>query len=239
MVLTAFLKNPTFLHDREAMLMHKLIYDCRLAFAEVETRLQVLTGEVDHDGFDVMLDDGDTRKQFQVKTVYGKASTWKLHRRLLRPTSDEADNFAYESSPAGIGIGGGFILQELAVSPTGGMSVKYYYTDLFILRAFDLDLLHLRGAKKDRKAGDLFHALERGHGTIAIPKCALFPAKDAVDLLALAGFNTARSSLWRFWLKGISALKGGFVLEKDVRLPGSEAYVRGLITEKLTELRAR
>ena len=136
-----FFEGKEFLHDREAMLMHKLIYDCRLAFAKLESRLQVLTGEVDHDGFDVVFDDGDIWKRFQVKTAFGSTASWEIHKRLLRPTHEVADYFGYEASPEGIGLGGGVILQELEITPPGDLAVKYCYTDLDILRAFNLGIV--------------------------------------------------------------------------------------------------
>jgi hypothetical protein len=237
MGLDAFLRTPGFLHDREAMLMHKLIYDCRLALAEKECRLQVLTGEVDHDGYDVVFDDGDYRKQFQVKVVYSGITTWSLHRRLFRPTPDLADWFAFESSPEGIGIDGGFILQELDISPSNELIVKYHYTDLFVLRAFDFGLISTDKPEKDEVVRALFYDLKKGHGNIDIPKTALVPVKNATDLLDLAGFVMSNSSLWRGWLKNVSGLHG-WVSDKDIKMPGDEAFTKNLIRQALATLRA-
>lgn len=236
MSLKDFLKQDDFSHDREAMLMHKLVFDCRLAFAKLDSRLQVLTGEVDHNGFDVVFDDGDTWKRFQVKAVFGSTATWEIHKRLLRPTPDIADYFGYEASPEGIGLGGGVILQELDVTTAGDLSVTYRYTDLDILRAFNLGIIKRKHGKSNKAVTALFQALKKGYGTISIPRGAFLEATGPDQLLALAGFNTCDGSPWIAWLRWISALHGGFISPKDIKLPASEDQTKTLVRESLLKL---
>jgi len=236
MGLTEFLKQDEFLHDREAMLMHKLIFDCRLVLAKLDSRLQVLTGEVDHDGFDVVFDDSDNWKRFQVKAAFGDTATWDIHKRLLRPTSDTADYFGYESSPTGIGLGGGVILQELNVTAAGDLAVKYCYTDLDILRAFNLGIIKRDHPRSFQVVSSLFQTLKEGYGTISIARGAFLEAKGPAELLALAGFNTGDGAPWIAWIRWISALNGGFVQHDKINLPANEERTRELIRESLLKL---
>jgi len=236
MSLDKFLKKDEFLHDREAMLMHKLVFDCRLAFAKNNCRLQVLTGEVDHNGFDVVFDDGDTWKRFQVKVVYGKTATWEIHKRLLRPTPNVADYFGYECSPEGIGICGGVILQELNLDKLGELTVKYRYTDLDILRAFNLGIIKRKHGKSNKAVSGLFDALKMGYGEISVPKGAFLEARGPEELMALAGFNTCDCGPWIVWTRWISALRGGFIRPEAITLPAEEEKTKELIRESLLKL---
>src|SRR5467141_102409 len=96
MGLSEFLANEGFLHDQEAMMIHQLIYDCRLVIAKLESRLQVLSGEVDHDGFHVVFDDGEYLKRPQVKTVYADTASWEIYKSLLRPLPELADDIGFQ-----------------------------------------------------------------------------------------------------------------------------------------------
>lgn len=235
MGLKQFLEQDGFSHDREAMLMHKLVFDCRLALAKRNSRLQVLTGEVDHDGFDVVFDDGDLGKRFQVKAAFGSTATWEIHKRLLRPTSDIADYFGYEASPEGIGLGGGVILQKVEVTLNGDLAVKYCYTDLDILRAFNLGIIKRKHGNSNKAVRGLFQALKQGYGTISIPRGAFLEARGPDELLALAGFNTSECGPWIWWLRNLSAMDG-FVLSKDIMLPATEKRSAELVRENLLKL---
>lgn len=240
MALKEFLENPDFTHDRELMLMHKLIYDCRLVLARLEDRLQVFQGEVDHDGFDVMFDDRDQSKRFQVKTVFGGTTSWNIHRSLLRPTAEWADYYGYDASPTGIGIGGGVILQEIDVRPADELLVHYSYTDLNIIRAFNLEIIKRPHAYSQKTVVGLFQELRRGRGkeTIPIARGAFVDAKGPAELLALAEFNTGVGGLWPWWLKNVSALDGGFVKPEEAirNLPTDEAGARVLIHDQIAAL---
>lgn len=236
MSLNEFLKKDEFLHDREAMLMHKLVFDCRLAFAKKNCRLQVLTGEVDHNGFDILFDDGDFSKRFQVKAVYGKTASWEIHKRLLRPTMDTADYFGYECSPEGIGICGGVILQKLDLDKSGELTVRYLYTDLDILRAFNLGIIKRKHGKSNKVVSGLFDSLRMGYGGISVPKGAFLEAKGPEELMALAGFNTCDCGPWIAWIRWLSALHDGFIRPEAITLPAEAEKTKELIRENLLRL---
>jgi len=236
MNLSSFLTTEDNFHDREAMLMHKLIFDARLAFAQVGSCLQVLTGEVDHNGFDIVFDNGDAWRRFQVKTVFGKASSWEIHRRLLRPTMYTADWYGYETSPEGVGLEGGVILQELTVTATNDLGLTYYYNDLDILRAFNLGIIQRSHPKSRKATTSLFDELKRDFGTFRIPKGAFIQANGPSGLLELAGYPLVEGSPVKYWIKLLSALDAGLVPKEKIRLPAGREQTIGLIKSKLLSL---
>src|SRR6266404_8087766 len=220
MSLNAFLGDDAFLHDREAMMMHQLVYDCRLVMAKLGTRLQVLSGEVDHDGFDIVFDDGEYLKRFQVKTVYGKTTSWDIHKSLLRPSPESADYLGFQD-PISYGVGGGVILQKLNVTPQETIAVNYLYTDLNIIRAFDLEIIKREHVGSQRAIEGIFEALKRGpsDGKINLAEGAFLEAKGSRELLALAGFNTTDWTTWPYLLKQVSAHHLGLYMPTEARLP--------------------
>jgi hypothetical protein len=112
---------PEFFDDshnntsREKMFFNRLYFDLKLAAAHSNYALSIFAPEVDRDGFDVSLDDGDLDRRFQLKTVLKTAGTnsWKIHKRLLRPSLEYAQSLGFPQSPGGIGLQGCFILIEI------------------------------------------------------------------------------------------------------------------------------
>jgi hypothetical protein len=190
---------------------------------------------VDHDGFDVIFDDGDLWKRFQVKTIFGKTGCWDIHRRLLRPTTDVADYFGFEASPEGIGLCGGVILQKLGITSAGALTVTYLYTDLDILQAFHLGIIRRKHKGSNKAAVALFQALKRGYETISIPQGAFLQAKGPSELLALAGFNTCECGPWIGWLRKLSA-RHRCASSRGLELPGTEEKTTELIRENILKL---
>jgi len=81
MSLQEFLNKPKFSHSREALFNHKLLYDLKLVAARAGYHLSVYFPDVDHEGFDIILDDGDNLKKIQLKTVVKNSG-----RKQIKPT---------------------------------------------------------------------------------------------------------------------------------------------------------
>ena len=101
--LEKFLFAPKNSHAKESLINNKLLFDLKLAAAERGYFLNVYLPEVDKDGFDMIFDDHDLVVKTQLKTVMRGAGTssWKIHKRILRPTVDLVENFGFECSPSG------------------------------------------------------------------------------------------------------------------------------------------
>jgi hypothetical protein len=119
--LTNFLSNPAKSRSREYILTTRLIHDLTVAAAAHGYDLRVYLPTVDADGFDIILDDGDRLLAIQLKAItqQGKASNWSIHRALIRPKAEDADQYGFESSQTGVGRGGGVILTKVAAAGEG------------------------------------------------------------------------------------------------------------------------
>jgi hypothetical protein len=160
----------------------------QIAAAHREYFLEVYTGETDQDGFDIIFDDRDVLRKFQVKTVISDSTTscWGVHKTILRPLPEHAEKLEFEPSPEGSGTEGGVILMEVNCD-NPDLKVDYYYTDVFILRAFDLNVI-----KVPKSFKSFYHKLQRGksHDKIKVRKNILLNAKSPAHLLALAGLHS-------------------------------------------------
>ncbi len=62
---------------REEVLNHRLHYDLKIAPAERDYHLLSYIADVDHDGFDVILDDRDNLRKIQLKSTVKKVSVFR------------------------------------------------------------------------------------------------------------------------------------------------------------------
>ena len=210
MPIMQFLKNPANSVSREKMFFNKLYFDLKLAAAQTGVPLQIFTPEVDRDGFDVVIDDADLERRFQLKSFIKLASTksWDIHKRLLRPIHEYAQVLGFEFSPEGVGLGGGVILIEIDGSDDA-CPVSYYYTDIFVLLAFFDGLI---GTAQTRdKAKMVIQHLRRNAGRMKapLPLGVFVKMKSPSCLLAIAGFHSMEDShCW--WGTFLTALGEGF-----------------------------
>jgi hypothetical protein len=198
-------------HAREAIFNYRLLYDLAVAGAEREYWLAVFQPAVDHDGYDIVLDDADATRYIQNKTLLPNASTrsWKIHRKLLRPSFNYTcynctmqRAFGFENDACGEGMEGGVIIKQIGFVDNE-MAVSYYYTDLYIITAFRVGIIkrHNEGTRTQRKAGDIVHKLgEHPTGTVSIPRSMFLSAKSPGHLLGMMGLHNSKvldSLSWR------------------------------------------
>lgn len=195
-----FLNKPANMHAREAILMHRLFYDIKAAAARRGYYLNTYFDDVDHDGFDVIFDDQDCIKKAQVKSVCSSASTnsWAIQKKILRPSIYLIDKLGFEASAIGEGTEGGVVLIEFK-DIGGALEVRYFYTDLFILMAFECEIISRKNTKKNTAIQKCLKGLYEGLRSerLSVPKCAFIEAKDADALLALCGLHSNRHSSWK------------------------------------------
>lgn len=240
--------------SREKMFFNRLYFDLKLAGAHSNYALSVFTPEVDRDGFDVSLDDGDLDRRFQLKTVLKTAGTasWNIHKRLLRPSLEYARSLSFPQSQAGVGLGGGVILIEVD-NENDECPVTYRYTDVFIISAFADGLIRdPQNSYRRTQAKELLAkliVLEAGKDDVAVPINLLVRVKNPHCLLAIAGMHSIARSYQ--WFGGyINALSLGFRTDNDAKVESgvdryavahAQSAVEGLIellNEKLESYRS-
>ncbi len=196
-----FFNNPANMHAREAILMHKFSLDIKVAAARKNYYLNSYFDDVDHDGFDVIFDDQDYIKKIQVKSVGVDSPTkaWSIHKKILRPLLGLADTLGFEGTPEGVGTEGGVVLIEYKDNGDV-LTVDYYYTDLFVLLAFQHDLIRRTHASSKKAVDDCLSDWHGGLGTeqLRVPKAAFLKAKNAEALLSLMGLHGPRASGWKY-----------------------------------------
>lgn len=194
-----FLNTPANMHAREAILMHRFFYEVKLSAARNGYYLNTYFDDVDHDGFDVIFDDQDRIKKIQVKTVNANSKTtqWKIHKKILKPSIHNIDNLAFESSVNGEGTEGGVVLIEFEDSDNG-LNVTYYYTDVFVLMAFDCDIIKHSRKNKITAVDNCIQKLIQGSNSelLPVPKSAFLKCNDVDSLLALMGIHSCKYGGW-------------------------------------------
>lgn len=198
--LTQFLNKPANSHAREAILMHKLFLDTKVAAATSGYYLNTYFDDVDHDGFDVIFDDQDTLIKVQVKTVERGASTrsWNIHKRILRPQPHMTERLGFPASADGDGSQGGVIVIEFN-EEHGTLAANYYYTDLFILRAFEIGVLQRTHAASRAAVTACVHAWQHPDEKVVVkvPRAAFLRARNPSSLLALMGLHSDDDHNWK------------------------------------------
>lgn len=198
--LEQFLNEPENMHAREAILMHRMFFDVKLAATRSGYYLNTYFDDVDHDGFDVIFDDKDCLKKTQVKSVCSGAATnsWDIHKRILRPSIYLIEKLGFESSAVGEGNEGGVILMEFK-DASDHLDVRYFYTDLFVLMAFESGIIKRRDGRRQKAIETCLEGLYVGLGSerLSVPKAAFIEAKNPNALLALAGMHSNNHGSWK------------------------------------------
>jgi len=194
-VLRGFLAAPANSVTREAMYFNRLYFELKLAAARRSYALSIFEPEVDRDGFDIILDDHDSERRFQLKTVTENATTasWKIHKRLIRPAPNDGEAAGWV--PMTWGLGGGLLVLVISLDDPS-RPISYRYTDWFIMNAFAEGLIRKRSRNHiafRKECYDFLCHLTNGLGSerITIPKRFLLKPIDVDNLLALAGFHSS------------------------------------------------
>ena len=234
-MLKKYLSEKKNSHARESIFMSRLSYDLKLAAAQRDYYLKTYFEDVDHDGFDIILDDDDSIIKLQVKTVMsgGQTNSWNIHKCILRPQLHLIETVGFEPSPEGEGVGGGFILMELECMDND-VNVTYHYVDLLILLAFYLNVLPY---SEKKTLDEKFVDLKKGssHETIAIPKGLMWKAKSPTALLSLMGIHSAEAQSWRHDMLVLANNEMQFA-SRDLELPAPVDKFKVSIKEKLDSL---
>lgn len=236
--LAEYLKESANTTSRESLIAHRALYDFKLAAARSGYDLRVFLPDVDRDGYDVVLEDGDTLFHVQFKaTIKRSAPVTNVHKGLLRPPIHSCMEFGFERSPEGVGLGGGIVQCVIAERSGADLSVKYRYADVRTLLGYHWGLLKC----PDRKDCDaIFHSLTTGSRSerIDIKSKFLVTPKDVDSLLGLMGLHSTSGSQWNHVMHSLGkATNGGGPRNATEVVSGRDAASEELL--KLVQLSAR
>lgn len=233
-----FLNEPKNMHAREAVLLHRLFYDIKLAAARRGYYLNSYFDDVDHDGFDVIFDDQDYIKKIQVKSVGVNAATqsWDIHKKILRPSMYLLGKLGFEYSQTGEGTEGGVVLMEFE-DKNDHLDVRYYYTDVFVLMAFDCNIIRRKDGRSQKAINTCLGQLHigLGHERLAVPMAAFIKAKNIDSLLALIGLHSNVQFLWKHHVIQV-ANHTRPLADQSLELPMDLEKMRSFTANELLEL---
>lgn len=232
MNLKKFLSEQGNSHAKEELFNYRLFYDLKLAAAETGYHLLSYSSDVDHDGFDIVIDDRVILRKYQLKTVVRctekkpktgelkftyASSNWKIHKHLLRPSRDHWEYFGFDlpSIPSDekdrlCGVEGGVILMAWEVDSDGELNVEYWYTDLYLITAIELKILP-RDDRSVNAANRIRSELPKGapNQTMSVSKGMFVRADTPERLLELANMKTQDHANWQARVLTLSAEKWG------------------------------
>jgi len=199
--LLMFFKDSRNSVSREKILNLKLIYDLKVAAAIRNYDLRVFIPDVDREGYDLILDDGDDIRKYQIKSIVSaKTSSWDINKNLFRLPYYMIEKFNLTQSPETSGIGGGFVLIQADIRDSD-IIFTYFYTDIYLILAMKYGLL-----KKSRlpSLNDVNKLLfsnifsGRGKDKVKLTKSFLVKAKGKEELLALMGMHSRFEG--KYWI---------------------------------------
>jgi len=236
--LETFLFKEENSRTKESLVNFRLFYDLKLAAALDGYDLSLYTPDVDRDGFNILLDDLDSIRKIQLKTVLKSAttSTWDIHKTLLRPNDDFCDELGFEPTPSGIGVQGGVILMELEPL-NNSMEIRYYYTDIFIITALYLNIVNKSPRIRSSIFDTFYQNIRDGFSNekMSIPKSLFVEAKGPEQLLGLMVLHNRINYGW--WHHLITIGKDHFLQPvDDSTLPTSKVNFRETIADELIVL---
>lgn len=193
--LRRFLSTDANTTSREVTLAHRTLFDLKIAAARRGYDLRAFAPDVDRDGYDIVLEDGDNLVRLQLKATLDEgASATNVHKALLRPRLHSCRTLGFEQSPYGVGLGGG-ILQTVADVSENDVVLRYRYTDAHILVAFEWGVVDgPRSDARNRIMGELREGI--GSERVSLTPSMMLVPKSTDALLALMGLHSTVSSGW-------------------------------------------
>jgi len=201
MRLKKYLNNSRNSLIREKLANYRLFYEIKLASAKSEIDVKISLPEVDNEGYDLVLGDGDAIVPIQVKTTLSDSTTsrWQVQKYLLRPDRYYAEILGFESSPFGLGLQGGLLLLEIVLERNDIKEFVYYYCDVFVLKAFECGLIQHHNRTYKDSISNVFNSLKKGDRftKVSLTKSCLVRMSNVEKILAFVDFANKSSNLWR------------------------------------------
>lgn len=191
-----FLKKSENSKVAEAIATRAIISSISLEAANMCNHIEVYTPNIDKDGYDLIVEEQEGIRKFQLKTVIGSTQKWYINRRLLRPSPYTCDRLGYSGAFDGTGLEGGVILTEIT-EDHGKIQLCHSYTDIYIISAFEHGIISRSKTAKSKVAWNKHCELtEDVYGTVSASEGIFLKPKTDKDLLALMGlFTTVDDSI--------------------------------------------
>ena len=189
-------------HDREAIFLHKLAYDLKVAAACDDWQVEINIVNVDDGGYDLTADWGGGSRRFQVKTrmVPKGAQKWRIRATLLKPTPEQEARARIVEWQAfhPFGYNGGVIVMDINWVSPEVPKVRYLYTDLFILMLLRDGIICRKPHLQARKVLQNVCAkpFDR-RANVVIPNSCFLRLKEISSLLEVAGMPKRVQRHWR------------------------------------------
>ena len=236
--LESFLFKEENSRTKESLVNYRLFYDLKLAAALSGYDLSLYTPDVDRDGFDIILDDQDSVRKIQLKTVLKNATTssWHIHKTMLRPSMEFCEELGFEPTHSGTGVQGGVILMELDPQKDS-MDIRYFYTDVFVITALHLGIVSRSPKIRTTIFNSYYGNIRNGSSNdkMPVPKSLFVEAKSPEHLLGLMALHNRINYGW--WHHLINNGKDHFLEPiDDSKLPAPKNHLRETIADELLML---
>jgi hypothetical protein len=206
MSLLGYLKDGGNSLTREKLANYRFFYEVKVASARNDSDIQISLPEIDKDGYDVVLDDGDEIRLLQLKTALSESTTaqWDIQKQLLRPDRFYAERLGFELSPQGVGLMGGVVLISIGVNRQNETisDFHYSYCDIFTLKACELSLFSYKSQASNLAVIRLLRSLSAGrrHDSITLTRSAFVKVHTIEHLLSIANLANRSDNQWRIAL---------------------------------------
>ncbi|GAB2609287.1 hypothetical protein GCM10027035_02020 [Emticicia sediminis] len=189
----------------------KLFFELKEASARSHIHLKIFKSDVDIDGFDIIIDNNDDLlMKCQVKSRFNSTTTnFDIHQIMLKPNFYIFEKFEF-LEPIGCPLDKRGVILIDADIENDKIICRYYYLDIFLLRALELGIFKLTNQSKTM-AEKLLKVLRNGKSkpkrnevskikkkdkdnTVKVLKTLFFPVNDVQGLLELMGFHSIHNS---------------------------------------------
>lgn len=201
--LKTFMHAPVNTVSREALITRRVLSDLAIAAAHAGYALRTFTPDVDRDGVDIVLSDGDCTVPVQLKTSmypirqnhYFKG----IHAGLLRPPLLVAEHIGFEPTQFGSGQAGALVVVAVDIVPPGRaddglprLDLQYWICSAEILVALQMGWVPCATSVAQRSAAKLLRNLQQSssHARVTVCGRGLIPATSPGALLTLLGLHS-------------------------------------------------
>jgi hypothetical protein len=180
-----------------------------MAAAEREYHLKIFQSTVDIEGFDVMLDDNQQARRFQLKTRFNaKTRVLKdIHSVMLMPKRRNANLIRFENGMCPTLDNGLIFIDINYPTDTFIPDIQYFYLDFYILHSISKGIIPWKThyIEKSKEILERLLISKRKNQRINIPISLFLKLKNASSLLAISGFDSMDKNTLQYFFMNVFA----------------------------------